>query len=52
VRPKTGLAVIWNNLYPVGRTNYDTLHHGTPVKAGYKAIITKWFRHPRAGVTG
>ena len=47
VQPKPGRAVIWNNLHLDGRTNYDTLHHGTPVKAGYKAIITKWFRHPR-----
>ena len=30
-----------------GSGNYDTLHHGTPVRAGYKAIITKWFRRPR-----
>ncbi len=48
VRPKTGMAVIWNNLLPDGRPNPATLHHGMPVKAGYKAIITKWFRKPRA----
>jgi prolyl 4-hydroxylase len=48
IRPKTGLAVIWNNVLPGGQPNPDTLHHGMPVKAGYKAIITKWFRHPRA----
>ena len=35
------------NLRHDGTGNYDTLHHGTPVKAGYKAIITKWFRRPR-----
>jgi prolyl 4-hydroxylase len=46
IRPKTGMAVIWNSLYPDGRPNPDTLHHGTPVRAGYKAIITKWFRTP------
>ena len=51
VKPRTGRAVIWNNLHPDGRTNYDTLHHGTPVKAGMKAIITKWFRQPRAAAT-
>ena len=47
VPPKQGTAVIWNNLRSDGSGNYDTLHHGTPVRAGYKAIITKWFRRPR-----
>jgi prolyl 4-hydroxylase len=48
LQPQPGLAVIWNNLLPDGRPNPGTLHHGMPVKAGYKAIITKWFRRPRA----
>ena len=47
IPPKRGMAVLWNNLKPDGTPNYDTLHHGTPVKRGYKAIITKWFRRPR-----
>ena len=47
IPPKQGTAVLWNNLKPDGTPNYDTLHHGTPVKAGHKAIITKWFRRPR-----
>ena len=47
IPPKQGMAVLWNNLKPDGAPNYDTLHHGTPVKAGHKAIITKWFRRPR-----
>ena len=47
IPPKQGTAVIWNNLRADGSGNYDTLHHGTPVRAGYKAIITKWFRRPR-----
>lgn len=47
IPPKQGMAVLWNNLRPDGSGNYDTLHHGTPVKAGYKAIVTKWFRRPR-----
>ncbi|WP_415882077.1 prolyl hydroxylase family protein [Neptuniibacter sp. QD34_54] len=42
--PKQGKAVIWNNLNPDGSPNSFTLHHGMPVKEGYKAIITKWFR--------
>jgi prolyl 4-hydroxylase len=47
IKPKTGRAVIWNNLTPYGEPNPDTIHQGTPVTAGYKAIITKWFRRPR-----
>jgi prolyl 4-hydroxylase len=47
IPPKQGMALLWNNLRPDGSGNYDTLHHGMPVKAGYKAIITKWFRRPR-----
>ena len=47
IKPKTGRAVIWNNLMPYGEPNPDTIHQGTPVTAGYKAIITKWFRRPR-----
>ncbi|HYE86365.1 MAG TPA: 2OG-Fe(II) oxygenase [Vicinamibacterales bacterium] len=47
IQPRTGRAVIWNNLLPDGRTNYKTLHAGRPVHAGFKAVITKWFRMPR-----
>ena len=47
IAPRQGTAVLWNNLKPDGTPNYDTLHHGTPVQRGYKAIITKWFRKPR-----
>jgi prolyl 4-hydroxylase len=47
IPPRQGTAVLWNNLRADGSGNYDTLHHGMPVKAGYKAIITKWFRRPR-----
>jgi prolyl 4-hydroxylase len=47
IPPKAGTAVLWNNLKPDGTPNYDTLHHGMPVRAGRKAIITKWFRRPR-----
>jgi prolyl 4-hydroxylase len=42
--PQQGKAVIWNNLYPDGVPNRNTLHHGMPVEAGKKVIITKWFR--------
>ncbi|MBU2871772.1 2OG-Fe(II) oxygenase [Colwellia sp. E2M01] len=44
IKPKTGMAVIWNSLYSDGKTNSDSMHHGMPVIKGYKAVITKWFR--------
>ena len=44
VSPKQGRAVIWNNLHPNGSPNIMTMHRGTPVTAGEKYIITKWFR--------
>jgi len=47
--PKKGRAVIWNNLYPDGTPNPDTLHHGMPVTRGHKTIITKWFRERGSG---
>jgi prolyl 4-hydroxylase len=47
VKPKKGTAVIWNSLTPDGRPNPDSIHHGMPVKVGYKDIVTKWFRVPR-----
>jgi prolyl 4-hydroxylase len=49
IRPKTGMAVIWNNLLPDGMPNPGSLHQGKPVTKGWKAIITKWFRAPRQG---
>lgn len=42
--PKKGQALIWNNLYPDGSVNPDSIHHGMPVEKGEKIIITKWFR--------
>ena len=47
--PKKGTAVVWNNLYPDGTPNHDTLHSGMPVEAGHKIIITKWFRDRGTG---
>lgn len=44
ITPKIGDALIWNNLNADGSKNYNTLHQGTPVLKGWKAIITKWFR--------
>ena len=42
--PQRGRAVVWNNQYPGGTPNPDTTHHDMPVRAGYKTILTKWFR--------
>jgi prolyl 4-hydroxylase len=44
VRPKTGTALIWNNLYADGCPNPDTIHQSHPITAGEKMVITKWFR--------
>ncbi len=47
--PRKGRAVIWNNLYPNGATNPDSLHSGSPVTQGHKIVITKWFRERGTG---
>jgi prolyl 4-hydroxylase len=44
VRPQAGRMLIWNNAKPDGTLNHKTLHAGTPVMAGVKHIITKWYR--------
>ena len=44
VLPRRGTAIAWNNRYPDGQVNPDTLHAGLPVEEGCKMIITKWFR--------
>lgn len=45
--PVVGRALIWRNLLPDGTPDPDMLHAGLPVIAGFKAVITKWFRAPR-----
>jgi hypothetical protein len=42
--PKTGTALLWNNLNADATPNEFTMHSGEPVIAGHKVIITKWFR--------
>jgi prolyl 4-hydroxylase len=44
VQPKTGMALLWNNLLADGAPNPKTRHSGEPVSRGHKVIITKWFR--------
>ena len=45
---ETQAGPIWNNMDADGQPNPHTLHQGTPVTSGAKAIVTKWFRRPRA----
>ena len=42
--PETGTALIWNNMHADGTPNPNSLHQGSPVEAGLKYVITKWFR--------
>lgn len=44
VKPKRGMAVVWNNLTAKGEVNPYTAHWAKPVIRGEKVIITKWFR--------
>jgi prolyl 4-hydroxylase len=44
IAPRAGNLLAWNNLDANGNPNLFTLHEGTPVKAGVKYILTKWFR--------
>ncbi|HEY0012124.1 MAG TPA: 2OG-Fe(II) oxygenase, partial [Allosphingosinicella sp.] len=44
VAPATGTLLVWNNMTAAGRCNEYALHHGTPVLAGRKYVLTKWFR--------
>ena len=42
--PKLGSLLVWNNLDANGDPNPNSLHQGLPVKRGFKAILTQWFR--------
>ena len=44
VKPRAGMALLWNNLLADGSPNPATRHCGEPVTSGYKVIVTKWFR--------
>jgi prolyl 4-hydroxylase len=44
ITPRAGNLLTWNNLNPHGEPNENSLHAGTPVEAGTKYIITKWYR--------
>lgn len=49
IPPQRGALIVWNNSCPDGSLNNDTLHAGTPVIAGTKYIITKWYRTRKWG---
>jgi prolyl 4-hydroxylase len=44
IQPKPGVLLVWNNALADGTPNECTLHAGTPVKAGIKYVITRWYR--------
>jgi prolyl 4-hydroxylase len=50
VTPRRGNLLAWNNLDEYGQPNPWSLHTGTPVGAGVKYIITKWYRERPWGV--
>ena len=44
IAPRAGNLLAWNNLDANGHPNPFTLHQGSPVEAGTKYVITKWYR--------
>lgn len=44
IKPKQGMAIFWNNLWPFGWPNYKTMHEALPPVKGNKYILTKWYR--------
>lgn len=44
IKPKKGMAIVWNNLLPNFTGNIYSMHAGLPVIKGEKNIVTKWFR--------
>lgn len=49
IEPKPGVLLVWNNAAHDGTPNPGTLHAGTPVIAGSKYVITKWYRTRKWG---
>ncbi|MFZ1744113.1 MAG: 2OG-Fe(II) oxygenase [Pontixanthobacter sp.] len=44
IAPQPGVLLVWNNADVDGVPNTNTLHAGTPVEAGVKYVLTKWYR--------
>lgn len=47
ISPQPGRAVIFDNLFPDGRPDPDSLHAGLPVVRGEKWLATLWLRERR-----
>jgi prolyl 4-hydroxylase len=53
ITPRMGNLLTWNNLDSSGEPNMFSLHQGSPVEAGVKYVITKWYRErPWGNVPG
>ena len=44
ITPRPGRLLAWNNMDEHGAPNSWTIHQGSPVAAGSKHIVTKWYR--------
>lgn len=44
IPPQLGALLVWNNMDLDGRPNPKALHAGSPVTAGVKYVLTKWYR--------
>jgi prolyl 4-hydroxylase len=44
VDPVPGMLLLWNNADAAGAPNNLALHEGSPVQAGSKYVVTKWYR--------
>lgn len=44
VPAQPGALLVWNNMKLDGTPNQSSLHAGTPVNAGVKYVMTKWYR--------
>lgn len=44
IRPRGGNLLVWNNLTSEGEINERSMHQGSPVVAGQKYVVTKWYR--------
>lgn len=47
ITPKMGTAIIWSNLRDDGKEDKNAEHHGTPVIAGEKYVLTTWLKYKK-----
>lgn len=50
-KPKTGTAIMWNNLNNDNSENIYASHCGMPIIKGEKYILTKWFKETEINLT-